>query len=98
MAKVEQDVEVEIDVPKSLKFKKTIGKIKYILHEEELKLIIDIKKMSKGIKHLHKQLNEANEVINVVQGKIEEEPEIKTKAEENCWKVLEDYKVKWGVK
>lgn len=68
MAKVEQDIEVEIDIPKSLKFKKTIGKIKYKLHEEEVKLIIDIKKIGKQIERLQEQLNEANAVIKDYDG------------------------------
>lgn len=67
MAKVEQDIEVEIDIPKSLKFKKTVGKIKYALHEEEIKLIIDIKKIAKEIKRLQNQLNDANKTIKEAQ-------------------------------
>lgn len=63
MAKVEQDIEVEIDIPESLKFNKTIGKIKYKLHEEEVKLIIDIKKIAKKIKRLQEQLKEANKLL-----------------------------------
>ena len=42
MAKVEQDIEVEIDIPKSLKFKKPIGKIitrkPVVASDEELEL------------------------------------------------------------
>ena len=103
MAKVEQDVEVEIDIPKSLKLKKTIGKIKYRLHEEEIKLIIDIKKIGKEIKHLQEQLNEANEVIkNYSYPK----SELAYKTEEyQAWRTVPTspevgikYLEKWGVK
>ena len=89
MAKVEQDIEVEIDIPKSLKFKKPIGKIKYKLHEEEVKLIIDIKKIAKEIKCLQKQLKEANDIIISVAviPRFPVNPEL-------CREYLE----KWGVK
>ena len=69
MAKVEQDIEVEIDIPKSLKFKKTIGKIKYKLHEEEVKLIIDIKKMAKEIKRLQERLADADKTLRFYDSK-----------------------------
>ncbi len=88
MAKVEQDIEVEIDIPESLKFKKTIGKIKYKLHEEEVKLIIDIKKIAKEIKRLQEQLKEANEVID----------NFRTYDFTVNDEVAEEYQVKWGVK
>ena len=88
MAKLEQDVEVEIDIPKSLKFKKTIGKIKYKFHEEEIKLIMDIKKIGKEIKRLREQLAEANEVID----------NLRTYDFTVNDEVAEEYQVKWGVK
>ena len=96
MAKVEQDVEIEIDIPKSLKFKKTIGKIKYKLHEEEVKLIIDIKKIAKEIKRLQEQLEEANVVIKKYR-----RFEVALKVEKGTLTGVYpafDYLKKWGVK
>lgn len=97
MAKVEQDIEVEIDIPKSLKFKKTIGKIKYKLHEEEVKLIVDIKKIAKEIERLQKQLKEANEVIKDYDGFTAElTPDGKYACK--CANSAHLYLEKWGVK